>query len=50
MEVDTKTTIEDVPEEVMIEIFEYLSPKLLKIAAIVCKRSVISISQQDVGR
>lgn len=31
-------TVGDVPEEVMIEIFGYLSPKLLKTAALVCKR------------
>lgn len=38
MEINHKPTIGDVPEKVIIEIFEYLSPKLLKVAALVCKR------------
>ena len=29
---------ENIPDEVLIEIFVYFSPKLLKIASLVCKR------------
>lgn len=38
IEMNRKPTIGDVPEEVMIEVFGYLSPKLLKVAALVCKK------------
>jgi hypothetical protein len=33
-----KTLIDDLPEEILIEIFSYLSPKSLKIQTLVCSR------------
>lgn len=39
MEVDDeKPTIENLTDEVLIEIFSYLSPKLLKVSVLVCAR------------
>lgn len=31
-------TIESLPDEVLIEVFSYFSPKLTKVAALVCNR------------
>lgn len=38
MDQDDKPTIDNMPDEVLVEIFSFFSPKLLKISALVCSR------------
>lgn len=38
MDQDDKPTIDNMPDEVIVEIFSFLSPKQLKVSAMVCNR------------
>lgn len=38
MDQEDRPTIDNMPDEVLVEIFSFLSPKLLKVSALVCNR------------